>query len=146
MNASLSPVIVRVQTYELDSFGHVNNSVYLNYLEAARSEFLEQLGVSFHDFAALNVQLVIVEAYVRYQSPARFGDEIAILGRFHDLRRTSLTIDYALTEHLSGRRIATAQTKGAFIDPATGKPVRAPQRFRDAFASVAAPRSPARGN
>ena len=32
-----------VRGYELDSFGHVNNAVYLNYLEQARWEmFLER--------------------------------------------------------------------------------------------------------
>ena len=64
---------VRVRTYELDSFGHVNNSVYLNYFEEARAEYLLQLGVSFDDFAKAGCQLVIVESYVKYISPARYA-------------------------------------------------------------------------
>lgn len=135
-----SPLVARVQvrTYELDSFGHVNNSVYLNYLEEARSEYLRQMGLSFHDFAALGVQLVIVEAHVKYVSPARYGDEIEIAGTFRDVRPASLFIDYHLRAVGSDRVLATATTKGAFIEAATGKPTRAPEPFRSAFAAHAA--------
>lgn len=126
---------VRVRTHELDSFGHVNNAVYLNYLEEARAEFLRLVGLSFHDFARWNVHLVIIEAHVRYLSPARYGDAIKIVGVFTEVRAASLTIAYTLTEINTGRLVATAETRGAFVDTATGRPVRAPQEFRQAFGS-----------
>src|SRR5690349_23304075 len=94
---------VRVRTYELDSFGHVNNSVYLNYLEEARSEYLRQRNLSFHDFARLGIHLVIVEATVRYISPARYGDEIQVAGIFQPIKGASLVITYTLTEKNTGR-------------------------------------------
>jgi acyl-CoA thioester hydrolase len=124
---------VRVRTYELDSFGHVNNAVYLNYLEEARSEFLRQIGLSFHDLAGNGVHLVIVEAQVKYVSPARYGDEILIEGAFRNVKPASAEIVYALTEAASDRLVATAMTRGAFVDAATGRPTRAPAAFRDAF-------------
>jgi acyl-CoA thioester hydrolase len=129
---------VRVRTYELDSFGHVNNAAYLNYVEEARSEYLRQMGLSFHDFARLDVQLVIVEAHVKYISPSRYGDEIEIRGIFKEMKAASLVIEYILTEKTTGRLIAEAWTRGAFVDAATGKPTRAPQPFRDAFTHAAA--------
>ncbi|MBC8135685.1 MAG: acyl-CoA thioesterase [Fibrella sp.] len=124
---------VRVRTYELDSFGHVNNAEYLHYLEEARSEFLRQMGLSFHDFAAHGVQLVIVEANLKFVSSARYGDEILIQGRCRDVRPASAWIEYLLTEKATGRVIVTAETKGAFLDAATLKPCRAPEPFRTAF-------------
>ena len=138
MPAAPLTAAVRVRTYELDSFGHVNNAVYLNYLEEARSEFLKQVGLSFHDLARSGVHLVIVEAHVRYVSPAFYGDEIEIAGGFTDVKAASVTITYRLTEKRSGRLLATAWTRGAFVDPATGRPVRAPEAFREAFAGSAA--------
>ncbi len=124
---------VRVRTYELDSFGHVNNAVYLHYLEEARSEFLRQIGLSFHDFATHHVQLVIVEARIQFLSPARYGDEIVIHGRFRDVRPASAWIEYRLTDSATERVIAKAETKGAFINATNGKPCRAPDTFRTAF-------------
>jgi mycothiol synthase len=128
---------VRVRTYELDSFGHVNNAAYLNYIEEARSEYLKQMGLSFHDFARLGIQLVIVEAHMRYISPAYYGDEIQIAGRVREMKSVSAVIDYTLTERKSGRLIAEGWTRGAFINASTGKPLRAPRPFRDAFFAAA---------
>ena len=123
---------VRVRTYELDSFGHVNNSVYLNYMEEARSEYLKQISVSFHDFAPAGVQLVIAESYVRYLKPAHYGDAITVWGRFYDVRPASLCIGYRLTLQ-NGTVAAEGWTKGVFVQAATGKPTRAPEIFRAAF-------------
>lgn len=149
VSGSASPptltAFVRVRTYELDSFGHVNNAEYLHYLEEARSEYLRQLGLSFNDFERLGVHLVIIEAHVRYVTPARYGDEIEIAGRFTEVKAASLVIDYTLTERGTGRLLATARTRGAFIDAATAKPVRAPEPFRAAFASAAASAAPSNG-
>ncbi len=39
-----------VTSYELDSFGHVNNAVFLNYLEKARCDFMTLKGLRFDDF------------------------------------------------------------------------------------------------
>lgn len=124
---------VRVRTYELDSFGHVNNSVYLNYLEEARSEFLGQMGVSFHDFAVHGVQLVIVESHVRYVRAARYGDVIEITGVLRDVKAASFALEYTLTETGSRCLIASAWTRGAFVRADTGRPTRAPQVFQSAF-------------
>ncbi|MBC8103580.1 MAG: acyl-CoA thioesterase [Cytophagales bacterium] len=130
---------VRVRTYELDSFGHVNNAVYLQYAEEARSEYLIQLGMSFHDFARYVVHLVIVEASVRYHSAARYGDVLEIVGQFRDVRPVTTVIDYTMTEQTTGRLVATATTRGAFVSAATGKPTRAPEAFRLAFLAAASP-------
>ena len=143
MNTPRFVARVRVRTYELDSFGHVNNSVYLNYLEEARSEFLRQMGLSFHDLARSGVQLVIAEARVCYLRPATYGDEIEITGEFADVRAASLTIRYTLRVAATGEVVATAETRGAFVNAATGRPSRAPGAFRTAFTAAAADLTPA---
>ena len=93
------------------------------------------MGLSFRDFAAYNVQLVIVEANLKFASSARYGDEILIGGRCRDVRPASAWIEYLLTEKATGRVIVTAETKGAFIDARTFKPCRAPEPFRTAFSA-----------
>ena len=38
---------LKVRSYECDSYNHVNNSVYLNYLEYGRMEYLHSINFSF---------------------------------------------------------------------------------------------------
>ena len=41
------PIEVDVRSYELDAYNHVNNAVYLNYLEYARMEYLRRIGFDY---------------------------------------------------------------------------------------------------
>ncbi|MDX1933359.1 MAG: thioesterase family protein [Capsulimonadales bacterium] len=132
---------VRVRTYELDSFGHVNNAVYLQYLEEARSEYLRQMGLSFRDFSVHGVQIVIAEATIRYLSPLRYGDSARIEGRITALRPVSANFEYRLIREDGEERIAEASTRGVFVRAESGRPTRAPQPFREAFARFTGERS-----
>jgi acyl-CoA thioester hydrolase len=123
---------IRVRTYELDSFGHVNNAVYLQYFEEARSEYLLQLGLSFEDFARTQTQFVITEARVRYVSSARYGDELLITGEIESAGPATALFTYKVT--CDGTLIAEGETRGAFLSAATGRPIRTPEPFKSAFA------------
>lgn len=41
---------LKVRSYELDGNNHVNNANYLNYLEAARISFFEDIGINYKYF------------------------------------------------------------------------------------------------
>jgi acyl-CoA thioester hydrolase len=56
----------------------VNNSVYLNYLEHARHEFLLARGVNFPDLTAQGIHLVVVRAELDYRRSLRPGDEFQV--------------------------------------------------------------------
>ena len=124
---------IAVRSFELDSFGHVNNSVYLNYLEEARGEYLKEIGLTFNDLKAHGVHLVIVEAHVVYHAPAHYGDVLLVQGCFTEIRAASLTIHYTLTTQAEGKKIATASTRAGSIEASTGRPIRMPEPFRSSF-------------
>ena len=50
----------KVRGYELDSFGHVNHAVYLNYMEQARWEIVRELGL-YEMFKESGGFLVVIE-------------------------------------------------------------------------------------
>lgn len=66
-----------VRGYELDSFGHVNNSVYLNYFEQARWEIFHDLGI-LNYFSENNLLLVVTEILIRYSREIKLFDELEI--------------------------------------------------------------------
>ncbi len=124
--------IVRVQSYQLDSFGHVNNSVYLNYLEAARQQFLRQVGLSFHDFARWGAFPVVTKATLEFKSFLRADDEVALHGAVLDARRAKFAIEYRAVRAADDTLVLLARTEHVFIGSA-GRPVGIPEPFRVAF-------------
>jgi len=66
-----------VRGYELDSYGHVNNAVYLQYFEQARWEFMKDQGL----LEKINGQeffLVVVDTHIRYMRESNLFDELVI--------------------------------------------------------------------
>lgn len=69
---------IKVRDYECDLQGVVNNSVYQNYLEHARHEFLVSRGVDFAAMAGRGEYPVVVRAELDYRRPLRPGDEFDV--------------------------------------------------------------------
>lgn len=67
-----------VRTYECDSYGHVNNAVYLNYLEYGRMEFLHQIGFRYKEFIASGFFLYVTHVDIHYKSSAYLDDKLFI--------------------------------------------------------------------
>lgn len=70
---------VRVGYVDTDKAGVVHHTVYLVWLEAARIEFLREGGLDYRAFEReTHLALPVIEARVRYRSPARFDDVVDI--------------------------------------------------------------------
>lgn len=61
-------ITMAVRDYELDVQGIVNNSVYQNYLEHARHEFLHHHGIDFVAFAQNNILLVVKNIEMNFKN------------------------------------------------------------------------------
>ena len=71
---------VTVRGYELDSFGHVNNAVYLNYVEQAQWEMLRKTD-TFSFLKERKIVPAIIEVNIRYVREAKLFDELVIRSR-----------------------------------------------------------------
>ncbi|MBH0073205.1 acyl-CoA thioesterase [Pseudoalteromonas sp. NZS127] len=68
----------KVRDYECDLQGIVNNSVYFNYLEHARHEFLHAHGVDFAQLAKDKINLVVTRSEMDYKQSLLPGDEFYV--------------------------------------------------------------------
>lgn len=66
-----------VRGYELDSYGHANHAVYLNYFEQARWEMFRQAGLT-EKIKEENIFPVVIEVNVRYSLEVNLFDEMVI--------------------------------------------------------------------
>lgn len=68
---------IQVRGYELDSYGHVNNAVYVSYTEQARWEILKSAGL-LDSFLEKELLLVVTETNIRYMRELKLFDEVEI--------------------------------------------------------------------
>lgn len=71
-------VPVTVRGYELDTQGHLNQAVYLQYSEHARWELLRAAGIQQNDLIAGGIGPVAVEMNVRFLRELRGGEEVDV--------------------------------------------------------------------
>jgi acyl-CoA thioester hydrolase len=122
----------RVVSYELDAWGHVNNAVYLNYLEKARNDFMLQKGLEFKNFAEWGKFPVVRRASVEFIHPATSGDRLLIEGWISSHTAASFTLSYIITNEDTSRKILTGETFHVFVDK-RNRPTRIPPPFLKKF-------------
>jgi acyl-CoA thioester hydrolase len=68
----------KVRDYECDLQGIVNNSVYQNYLEHTRHEFIKTIGLDFADLFEHGIILVVARIELAYKTSLRSGDSFVV--------------------------------------------------------------------
>lgn len=119
----------RVRFSDLDPYNHVNHARYLSFFEMARVDLLDEMGFSMDRLAEMGLRIVLVEAAIRYYTPARLGDEIEITTRVRDVRRASTR--WSQSARVGSEQVATLQIKAAFTNH-EGRPKRTPGGFAEA--------------
>lgn len=117
---------IRVRFRDLDALQHVNNAVYLSYLEEARVEYLRQvLGQSRPgDYA-----VVVARVEIDYRSAATMDDELVVGTRVSRIGGASFEMVYTIADKKSGRVIAEAKTVLVGFDHKEKKVSKLPGEF-----------------
>lgn len=69
---------VQVVTSEIDQFEHVNNGVYVNYLERGRRDWYHQSGLSVDEMLNRRIGTVILRLEILYKKEITFGEVVQV--------------------------------------------------------------------
>ena len=64
-----------VRDYECDMQGVVNNSVYQNYLEHTRHQYLKSIGLDFTVLTEKEINLIVIRVEIDYKASLKSGDK-----------------------------------------------------------------------
>ena len=80
---------VKVRFYELDPYGHLNHSVYVQLFETGRIELLDEVGLGLHDLEDQGYRFVVSQIATRFLASAVGGDRLVVETEVLELRRAS---------------------------------------------------------
>lgn len=122
-------VELEAQFRDCDPLGHVNNAVYLTYLENARIAYcMGPLGMT--DWK--EIQFILARVECDYRSPALPGERLLVGARVTRLGGASFDMDYKIVEKKGGRLIVEAKTVQVCYDYKANKVMRIPEKYREA--------------
>lgn len=117
---------LRVRTYECDAYGHVNNAVYLNYLEYARGEYLRDVGFDYNAAVAAGYGLYVARIEIDYKRSAVNDDVLSI----HTWPEKKGAVSGTMAQKIlrGDELIAEARVSWAFVND-KGIPTRIPPQW-----------------
>ncbi|MGH7165206.1 MAG: acyl-CoA thioesterase [Nitrospiraceae bacterium] len=125
---------IRIYYEDTDCGGVVYYANYLRYFERARTEYLEERGISVAGLIKEGTQFLVVHAEVDYRSPARYGEFLTIETKLAETGRTSLTFAHVILERTSQRVVVEGSAKLVTVD-LQGKVKRLEKSLVDALQS-----------
>lgn len=127
---------LEVRFRDCDPMGHVNNAVYLTYLEQARfAHWREIWGMNFERLPVGTPGVILAHAEIDYRKPAKYGDHLEVRISLEAVGRSSFAYSYEIVD-AGGTVIATARSVQVMYDYASGKPVAMSDELRSKLPSV----------
>jgi acyl-CoA thioester hydrolase len=136
----------------MDALGHVNNAIYLHYLEQSAIQHSEALGYSGEHLRELGGFFIASRHEIDYLRPAVAGDLLQVVTWVAEMGGARCRRDYAILrrdeapdgrlppdrllatgEAAPGELLVRARTQWAWVGGADGRPRRIPATLRAVF-------------
>jgi acyl-CoA thioester hydrolase len=136
-----SPALTRlvVGASDIDAYRHVNNAVYVTWLDRAAWEHSAQLGLPIERCLELDRGMAVLRTVLVYLRPALLDDSIVVATWLlpTDARLRARRRFQVRREH-DGETLLRAEIEYACIELSTGRPARSPPEFRERYAPLTA--------
>lgn len=123
-----------VDSSDIDELGHVNNAVYLRWLEQCAWRHSQTLGLGLDEYRHLDRAMVVLRHEIDYLAAAYQGDDIVvatwIVESDHRLR---LTRHFQILRPADQLTLLRARSTFVCIELSSGKARRMPSVFVDVY-------------
>ena len=122
-----------VRWHDIDMLQHVNNAVYLEYVEEFGMQVLAAHGWPVQRMAAEGVAILVRKNHIRYRQPALLDEELEIRTWASELRRSTAVRYYHIHRPGEATPLVEVHALGVWVDLKTGKPARWSEQFMQDF-------------
>jgi acyl-CoA thioester hydrolase len=129
---------IDVQPVDIDAYAHVNNSVYLTWLDAAAWSHSAALGVPLELCLGVRRGMAALRTEIDYERAAVLGDRVRVATWISDSdERLRCSREFRLTRVSDGVTLARARIEYVCLNLDTGRATRMPEPFREAYRPTA---------
>lgn len=127
-------VAVDVADGDIDAYGHVNNAVYLRWLDLAAWSHSAALGLTIDDCTRLRRGMAALRIEIDYLRAALPRERVEVATWIVDSdRKLRVTRRFQLRHAQNGATLARATTQYVCLNLETGRAVRMPAEFSAAY-------------
>ncbi len=119
---------LRIDWSELDLFGHVNNVMFMKYIQAARLNYWEQVGI-YEYFLKTRIGPMLADVHCSFRKPLHYPGEIMIRSGMRFIGTTSFSFSHRIYDP-AGELAAEAEDVMVMFDFNKDEKVAFPEEFR----------------
>lgn len=117
---------IQVRFADTDAFGHLNNSAFAFYVEAARLDF-------FREVAGVSDGLILAHLALDFRKQVRFGEEVVVRTQVERLGSSSITLSQRV--YADGEVASEVRSVVVMFDYEAQRPKRIPDEVREVLMS-----------
>jgi acyl-CoA thioester hydrolase len=122
----------RVYTCDIDYAGHVNNAIYIQWIEKGRCEFLDRVNFPIAFAVESGFIPILAHTSISYKRQAKLGDLVTLELWLSELNKVSHILQFRFMDR-EQNLLAEGHQKGTFIDPITHRPKQLSPDIRALF-------------
>ncbi len=133
---------IKVGTQAIDENNHVNNVVYVQWMQNVAILHSTEQGWSQEKYFETKAGWVAKSHYVQYKSPAFLNDEILIYTWISSMSQLSSLRKYKFIRKADSKVLAEAETDWVFVNIKTGRPMKIFEPVKNSFQIIPVDQEP----
>lgn len=113
----------------MDLFGHINNVAYFKYIQAARVNYCELVGINTHK-PEEKLSFAVAASSCRFKKPLHYPGDIIVKTKVEWIKNSSLQLNHVIVNS-AGEICAEAEDVLVIFDYATNSKVNVPANVRE---------------
>ena len=128
----IRPYEHRAQYYETDQMGIIHHSNYVKWMEEARMDLMDQIGLNYKQMEEMEIISPVLSISVEYHSMVHFDDVVVIQTRLTKYNGIKMEVEYRMTDKETGELRTTAKSSHCFLNR-SGKPISLKRTYPELY-------------
>lgn len=107
---------IKVRYVETDQMGVVHHSNYYSWFEVGRTEFFNQIGMSYGEIERKGIMMPLIEGHCYYKHGAKYEDQLIIKTWLDEFRGVRAKISYQVIREADDKLLAEGNTIHTFTN------------------------------